>query len=67
MDPVKGFVESKYEIETTSPDIETGNVGIKYQANPLARELQGRHMQMIAIGTVYLFHHHISSTYHITV
>jgi amino acid permease len=67
MDPVKEIVDPKYGTSSPSPDIETGDVGIKYQANPLARELQGRHMQMIAIGTVYFFHHHISSTYHITV
>lgn len=64
--PVKEIIEPKL-YETPSPDIETGDVGIKNKSNPLARELRGRHMQMIAIGTVYLFHHHVSSTYHITV
>jgi amino acid permease len=31
-------------------DLENGDKGIVTQANPLARELKGRHMQMIAIG-----------------
>ena len=35
-------------------DAERGDIdiGIINQANPLARELKGRHMQMIAIGMV---------------
>lgn len=32
-------------------DIETADQGIVNKAAPLARELKGRHMQMIAIGT----------------
>lgn len=37
----------------TSPetsDLESGDHGILVKSNPLARELKGRHMQMIAIG-----------------
>jgi amino acid permease len=34
----------------TGHDIEHGDVGIKHKAAPLARELKGRDMQMIAIG-----------------
>jgi amino acid permease len=32
-------------------DVEHGDPGIVNHANPLARKLKGRHMQMIAIGT----------------
>jgi amino acid transporter len=31
-------------------DAESGDRGIVVKSNPLARELKGRHMQMIAIG-----------------
>jgi amino acid permease len=39
-----------YAPEMTA-DIERGDPGIINHANPLARKLKGRHMQMIAIGT----------------
>ena len=32
-------------------DVEIADAGIIHKGNPLARELKGRHMQMIAIGT----------------
>ena len=37
-------------------DLEVGDEGIKIKAAPLARQLRGRHMQMIAIGTVATSH-----------
>jgi amino acid permease len=41
-------VEAKASLsETTEYD---QDVGVVYKAEPLARDLQGRHMQMIAIG-----------------
>jgi amino acid transporter len=38
-----------YTVPKTA-DVESGDNGIVVKANPLARELKGRHMQMIAIG-----------------
>ena len=32
-------------------DLENGDKGILVKSAPLAKQLQGRHMQMIAIGT----------------
>jgi amino acid permease len=51
----KEVIEEPKVYESQSPvhsdnDIEHGDIGIKHQANPLARQLKGRHMQMIAIG-----------------
>ena len=51
----KEVVEEPKAYESQSPvhtdtDIEHGNVGIMNKANPFARQLKGRHMQMIAIG-----------------
>ena len=51
----KEVIEEPKAYESQSPvhtdaDVESGDVGIKHQANPLSRQLQGRHMQMIAIG-----------------
>jgi hypothetical protein len=46
-------VEEKDPKTYTAPetsDVESGDRGIVVKANPLARELKGRHMQMIAIG-----------------
>jgi len=39
-----------YAAPETSSDVENGDRGIVVKANPLSRELKGRHMQMIAIG-----------------
>lgn len=36
--------------EANGNDVEQGDHGIVVKANPLSRELKGRHMQMIAIG-----------------
>ena len=42
-------------IETTlHGDVERGDLGIKNHAAPLARELKGRHLQMIALGMLRL-------------
>ena len=50
----KEVMEEPKAYESQSPvhtdDVERGDVGIKHQAAPLARQLKGRHMQMIAIG-----------------
>jgi yeast amino acid transporter len=46
-------VEEKDPKTFTAPeanDLESGDHGIVVKANPLSRELKGRHMQMIAIG-----------------
>jgi yeast amino acid transporter len=40
-----------YTVPDSSSDPELGDHGILVQSNPLSRELKGRHMQMIAIGT----------------
>jgi yeast amino acid transporter len=39
-----------YTAPETSSDVENADHGILVKANPLSRELKGRHMQMIAIG-----------------
>jgi amino acid transporter len=47
-------LESKETAQAYTPeteDVEQGDPGIINHANPLARKLKGRHMQMIAIGT----------------
>lgn len=36
---------------TRDGDLEHGDKGILVKSAPLAKQLQGRHMQMIAIGT----------------
>jgi amino acid transporter len=41
-------------VYTPEEDVERGDPGIVNHANPLARKLKGRHMQMIAIGTYSL-------------
>jgi amino acid permease len=69
--PDKEIFESKaYDGELpvrSNTDIERGEVGIKVQANPLARKLQSRHMQMIAIGTEDSLHDNVPFTHHINV
>ena len=47
----------------TNGDVESGDHGILVKANPLSRELQGRHMQMIAIGKSWTYSLAISNYY----
>ena len=51
--PVNSTEVKETKVATALPehtDLENGDKGIVTLANPLARELKGRHMQMIAIG-----------------
>lgn len=55
---------------TPSPDSpvhdverDAGDKGIINRASPLARELKGRHMQMIAIGMIYSYGHYECADY----
>jgi len=41
-------------IAPANNDVELGDRGIIVRAAPLARQLKGRHMQMIAIGNILL-------------
>jgi amino acid transporter len=55
MDPSykeEGEMDAKAIPSPVDADVEQGDRGIINKAAPLARQLQGRHMQMIAIGTV---------------
>jgi amino acid transporter len=46
----KGEGSPKSFTTPETSDLESGDHGILVKSNPLARELKGRHMQMIAIG-----------------
>ena len=42
----------KVYLPPETADVEAADAGIINHAHPLAKQLRGRHMQMIAIGTV---------------
>jgi yeast amino acid transporter len=54
MDPAskeEGDMEAKPYPHAENDDVEAGDRTITVKTAPLARQLRGRHMQMIAIGT----------------